>query len=215
MGSTPLMTPTTVATRSPTARRTSCVSKPSTGQSTSVAGRSERQLTTADRARVCEGREKGSPEVWRGKRREREVDRERRKGVTEEACDESGEVSSARMIKASRDSTHLGRVQHEHLHPSSRTTLEHIHLGGIPNSGDNDEPSVLQVQRQLGRDPLGTEDQHRLLPDLALLRHHAQRTLRSRQEGEGHIRLERGGEGREGAHSGLRREVVGCPAYCR
>lgn len=86
MGRTPLTTPTTVATLSPTARRTSSLSKPSTGQSDSVGGESERALTTAERARVCEGREKGSPEVWRGKRSESEVERERRKGETEEAC---------------------------------------------------------------------------------------------------------------------------------
>ena len=66
MGNKPLTTPTTVATRSPTSFRTKSFSVASSGYGAAEDEASERQLTTPVRARACAGREKGSPELWRG-----------------------------------------------------------------------------------------------------------------------------------------------------
>lgn len=71
----------TVATRSPKIRAWSGLI-PSTGHKGSLDESRERQFTTDVRASVCAGRLKGSPEVCKGNRRDRAVERERRNGPT-------------------------------------------------------------------------------------------------------------------------------------
>lgn len=183
-------------------------SRPSTGRRPPTCGYRERQLTTAVSASVCVGRLKGSPDECSGNRSESAVDSERRNGATLEDC-ACGGVRSSAISRQWRKETYLGRVEYEDLDPPSAALLEHVALGGTLHGADHDEPAPLEIQRELTRGAVGTEDEDGLLAHLGLRRaRHAQRAVRPGQACNGHELLERSQERHDRAREGGWEEVV-------